>query len=493
MRRLLLWSLPVLLVAAGGLFLLLRPRPADRVQGGPAETAGRTAEGQTASRPHRTPVLILAIDTLRGDHLHCMGLDWLRTPFVDALAADGVLFASCQSTCPWTGPSFASIFTGLVPYHHGFYQREPGGLPAARQTIAEILSRQGYTTAAYVTISYLTEVFGMDQGFQVGRKFADEADGEAAKLVTWNGQRFLDEIGQDPFLLFLHYYDVHSPYTPPPPFDGLYYQGDARGPGRPLLEFLTSDANPLLEDRADIYAWLEGVTDPRYPPLQYAACVSYVDAHVGAVLDHLRQTGLYDETLVILLADHGEHLGEHGIYYAHALPYQETLHVPLIIKWPGSLHARLVVQQRVSTLDVLPTVLEILGLPIPTGLDGHSLVGLVQDAGAGNPPADARSLLLSEEGDQPDRWSKALVEGNWKLLVFADHGSQRQELYDLAADPGETHDLAPSRPEIAAGLAEHLWRICDPAHPLSAEESAPATRQLSEEERRRLRALGYVR
>ncbi len=431
-------------------------------------------------------VLILAIDTLRGDHVNLPGGAAPRTPNIDALAAAGTRFARCRTTAPWTGPSFASLYTGLLPYHHGFYNREFYSLAPERTTMAEHFAAAGYRTAAFVTVAYLTHAYGMAQGFQAGDKFTDQGRGEEARLVTGSGIGFARMHADEPFFLLLHYFDVHAPYTPPAPWDRMYYDGDPYAPGAPLLEGLLDPSVNMLADRPDIYAWLEGVTDPAYPPAQYAAGVSYVDDHVGRVVADLEARGLYDDMLIVLVADHGEHLGEHGVYYGHALPYEEVLHVPLIVKWPQGRHAGTVVEQRVTLMDVLPTVLETAGLPVPDGLDGRSLV----DLAAGRTDRSA-SLLVAEQGESREQFCKTIVDGDWKLMLFFVDGEYRPVLFDLARDPRELRNVAVQHPEVVERLTARLWEIFDPENPLQ-EDRQPSQTPLSEEERRRLRSLGYI-
>lgn len=446
-------------------------------------------------------VVILGIDTLRGDHLGIAGMPGLKTPNIDALAADGTYFARCQTTAPWTGPSFASAYTGLLPYHHGFYGREFYSLGLEQTTMAEIFAQAGYKTAAFVTVAYLTYAYGMSQGFQAGEKFTDQGAGQEAWLVSRSADGFTKVHGAEPFFLMLHYFDVHAPYTPPAPFDRMYYQGDPRAPGEPLMTRLLDPAFNLLADRPDIYKWLEGVTDPAYPPAQYAAGVSYADLHVGRVVADLKAKGLYDDTLIVLLADHGEHLGEHGVYYGHSLPYEEVLHVPLVVKWPRAAgsrgrHAGTVIQERVSLLDVLPTVLQTAGLAIPEGLDGRSLVGLVGGKGeAGTSgPRGRGSLLIAEQGESPQQYCKTVTEEPWKLMLFWQEDRFRPVLFNLEVDPGELRDLAAQQPQIVQRLSDRLWQVFDPATPLSrvTQERPPSPVPLSEEDRKKLKSLGYV-
>lgn len=430
-------------------------------------------------------VLVLAIDTLRGDHVGVYGQGTPRTPNIDALAAEGTYFARCQTTAPWTGPAFASLYTGLLPYHHGFYNREYYSLGPDQTTMAEIFSGAGYQTAAFVTNAYLTHAYGMAQGFQAGEKFTDQGRGKEAWLVTRSADGYTKVHGADPFFLFLHYYDVHAPYTPPAPYDRIYYSGDPRGPGRLLMETLLDPEANLLADRPDIYTWLDGVTDPAYPAAQYAAGASYVDEHVGRVVADLKTKGLYDDMLIILMSDHGEHMEEHGVYYGHALPYEEVLHVPLIIKWPGKWNAGTVVRERVSIMDVLPTILETVGLAVPEGLDGRSL----RDPACGE--GEGGSLLVAEQGESDEQFCKTLVEGDWKLMLFFRDGRYLPELYHLKDDPRERQNVAVEHPDIVDGMTGRIWTIFDPAEPLSQARSSSEV-PLSEEERRRLKSLGYV-
>ncbi|MFH1842114.1 MAG: sulfatase [bacterium] len=470
-----IWTAGLLVVLVLGValaWLVRSNRPADEA----------TAETETP----RPSVLIFGLDTWRGDYLHFAGMEWLQTPNIDALARDGVYFSRCLATAPWTGPSFASLFTGLLPYRHGFYQRTRGGLWPDIRTLAEMLSAAGYATGAYVTISFLTGSFGMDRGFQVGDRFVDNGLGEAAKQVTGMGQRFVQNFREVPFFLMLHYYDIHSPYSSPAPFDEMYYDGDARGPGEPLTEFLASDRNALLKGFTEIYTWLDGITDPDYPRQQYAAGVTHADSHVGHVIGHLKQLGLYDDMLILLTSDHGEHLGEHDLYYAHSMPYQEVLHVPLLIKLPGNRFAGTRQEEWVSIMDILPTVLEVANLPVPEGLDGRGL--LEQMAGRSSRQS---SLLVAEHGPDETRYSKTIVDPPWKLVWLRENDQDHRELYNLTRDPGETDNVAADYPDIVDRLEARLWELFDRENPLT-DRGLDQPERLSEEERQRLRALGYI-
>ncbi|MCP4574038.1 MAG: sulfatase [bacterium] len=463
----------------------------------PALPAGD--QGRRAFRPH---VLVLAIDTLRADHLHCLGKSDIATPHMDGLAADGVLFTRAHSTAPWTLPSFASIYTGLRPYRHGAIGGDYARLPRETGTMAEYLRGQRYATAAWVTINWLNAQCGMNQGFKHFRFIGSTArDGTAqASAITHQAMNWLDgkktgrgrrskyrQPGQ-PFFAFVHWFDVHAPYTPPAPFDRMYYEGDEKAGGTPVLDLLLSNRNKARPkaQNAGMYDWLSGVTDLDFPVKQYAAGVSYVDDHVGRVLAKLKERGEYDDTLIILVSDHGEHLVDHGMYFTHKEPYQETIHVPLIIKLPrGVAHGR-VIETPVSTLDILPTVLETCGLEVPGDLDGRSLLGLMRGEDVGG-----TSLLVSERGAAPDDFTKTLIEWPWKLMVIKKDGRVENRLYHLEDDPGEIHDVSRRHQQTAERLRERMWTLHDPESPLLAVPGEERPAELDAAEREKLRALGY--
>lgn len=430
------------------------------------------------------PVVMIIIDTLRADHLACYGSPW-QTPAIDGLARDGVLFRRCFATAPITLPSTASIYTGRLPYHHGTVTGDYARLPEAEVTLAERMTEAGYATAGFVSIVFLTERYGLDQGFARLELLDQGPNHRDADAVTRLGTEYAAAHAGAPFFLLLHYYDVHSPYAPPAPFDRMYYHGDEKAPGEPVLAFLRSAKNRTDKRNDWNYRWLEGVTDLQFGVRQYAAGVSYVDMHVGRVLESLRRAGLYERALIVLCADHGEHLGEHDIWFTHYVPYQEVLHVPLIVKLPGNRQAGLAIDEPVSNLDIAPTILETIGRPAPAGIDGRSLAGVMSGQRSRQP-----SLVAAEQGNLPTRFSKALVEWPWKLLLFRTGVREVCELYDLGADPAETRDLATTQPAARNRLRTALWKLFDRGKPLVADtRTRPVT--VDAETDRQLKALGY--
>lgn len=446
------------------------------------------ASAATAAGPARRGlphVLIIAIDTWRGDHLAAAGNDWIRTPHMDALAADGVLFTRCFSTAPWTLPSFASIYTGLTPHRHGAIGGDYQRLGDDHHTLAEYFDQAGYRTSGYVSINYLSPAFGMGQGFNGQAPAGLDPDLDRASRITWLGLETLRTVDlRQPQFLFLHYFDVHAPYDPPAPYTRMYYEGDERAPGESVLSFLRSDRNAADNKDSEMYDWLEGVTDLDFGVKEYAAGVSYVDDHVGQLTAYLKSEGLYDDTMIVVLSDHGEHLGEHDLWFTHAEPYQECLHVPLFIKFPGNAFAGQVLDNPVSTMDVMPTILESLSIR-PPDVDGRSLLSLC--AGRGGATG---SLLVAEQGSDPEDFSKTLIDWPWKLMAVREGGETTYRLFNLNDDPGETRNVADEFAAKAKRMERRLWRVFDPESPL-VEGRMPIAADVDEETRRKLEALGY--
>lgn len=442
------------------------------------------ALAQGSGPPH---VLLIGIDTWRGDHLGRTGNDWIQTPHLDALAADGVAFSRCMSTAPWTLPSFASIMTGLLPYRHGAvggaYQR----LGEDHLTLAEYLAGGGYAAAGFVSINYLSPEFGMGQGFNLPMPPGLDPALDRAERITWLGLETLRTADlRRPHFLFLHYFDVHAPYDPPPPYARMYYGGDEYAPGETVLSLVRSERNRAPNRGTEMYDWLGEVTDPDFPVKEYAAGVSYVDDHVGQLMAYLKAKGLYDRMLIVVVSDHGEHLGEHDLWFTHLEPFQECLHVPLLIKLPNNAFGGQVLDTPVSTLDILPTVLDALTVRPPADIDGRTLLPLIAGRTAGH-----QTLLAAEQGAVPESFMKTLIDWPWKLMVSERPGEgRRTRLFDLNRDPGELHDLAAEHAAKTRSMERRLWRIFDPENPI-VEGRLPIPADVDEDTRRKLEALGY--
>jgi len=438
--------------------------------------------------PGRVPLVILALDTVRADHLGCYGHPFVETPNLDALASESILFENCSSAAPWTLPSFASAFTGLYPYHHGAVGGSRTRVLPAYGTLAEYLKAAGYQTRGYVGVTYLMEGMGVTRGIdslEVYRK--GKVTGRCLQYED-KVVKFLQEAPRGaPWYLLVHYFDAHAPYDPPPPFDRRYYHGDPHDPSHTGLENLRSSNNRAMvfRDIRQMYDWLDGVTDPEFAPAQYAAGVAYLDDRLGVVLDALRESGWLDKIVLVVMADHGEDLGEHSCWYTHSYPYQECLHVPLMIRLPGGKEGGRRVKDEVSLVDLVPTLGELLGLQLPGDLDGISLVKSFR--GARLPSR----IFQAEQGARNDRYVKALWDDRWRFQSYHLTGRSWVELYDRRRDRAETKNVAAEHPEIVRRFEEEMARRFPPQHPIT-QHAKGKTRPLPKEVRDRLRSLGYV-
>ncbi len=418
-------------------------------------------------RQERWNVVLVTFDTTRADHLGCYGNDKIRTPHLDRLAAEGVRFADAISAVPVTAPSHTTILTGKYPLAHGVRDNGLFVLGERQTTLAERLKAEGYATAAAVGSFPLSARFGLDQGFDLyddrfsvryesfGRRRSPRAglyfDERRAELVNEAVWPWLEQHHQvvgtlparrQPFFLWLHYFDPHQPFEPPPPYGELY------------------------------------LTDP------YLGEIAYADEAFGAVIKRLERLGVGDRTLVVFTADHGEGRGEHNELTHSTLAYNSTLHVPLILRIPGGPRG-LTVAQRVGTVDIVPTVLDLLGLAAGSDVQGRSLVPLIE-AGGGRVEGFPRTLYA-------ETLASRLSHGLGELRVIFDRRYKyifgpRPELFDLAQDPRERHNLAAAEGRIAAALEGKLAALVAD----NAEENPEAAVEIDAETRARLEALGYI-
>ncbi len=425
-------------------------------------------------------VVMISIDTLRRDHLAPYGASF-ETPAASRLAREGVLFEHAVSQSPLTLPSHSSIFTGLYPPHHGV--RDNGGfvLKPDVTTLAERLSGHGYETAAFVGAYVLDSRWGIAQGHRTYDDAFDYSGLERRDLtdVQRSGGRVVDAAlawlrgqrrGERPFYLWVHLYDPHEPYAPPEEYR-------------------------------------------RRAPTAYAGEVLYADAQVERLLAALDALGLRRTTAVLYLSDHGEALGDHGEPTHGIFLYGATLDVPMILSPPsgaergfaGGALAGMRVRGLARLVDVTPTVLDLVGLDVPDGLDGRSLLPLVVHEAARTAARDAvdpRAEPTGEAGARAEAlvgpasyaetyyprfhygWSELIVveTERWKLVL-----APRSELYDRRVDPTERHDVSLRHPRIAATLVGQLE-----AMKLRAAGSEPTPEKIDPEALERLRALGYV-
>ena len=419
-----------------------------------------------------TPDLILVVmDTTRADRLGVYGNPESPSPRLDELARDGTVYGNAWSTASWTLPSHASIFTGLYPSAHGAritpdvdqdsLGENPPRLSSSAVTLAELLLDAGYHTAAIASAGWLAPEFGLLQGYQL--QDAVNLRSLPANEVTDRAIAWLQGIPDgEPFHLMVNYFDPHDP-APPPGFHGR----ESLEPIEPPA--LDAERGAVLSD-GQRAAYLD----------RYDGSIRFLDFHVGRLLDALRAAGRFDDAIIVVTADHGEHFGEHGAMGHGAWLYEEVLHVPLIVRMPGGRDAGARVDDPVSLVDLLPLVAREIGLPVPEGVEDH-LPG-------------AREIVLAEEyptallkkifGARLDRDLVAGIRWPWKLIVSSAGGS---ELYRLDEDPDESTPL--ENPDVER---EMIVEIEQTLRSLARTAPDPDAEPMSPELEIRLRELGYI-
>jgi arylsulfatase A-like enzyme len=453
-------------------------------RGAPAAALAAWALLAAACAPPRPSILFLSLDTLRRDAVgvYTPGQP-SSTPNLDAFAARAVRFEHAFVPMPFTLPSHMSLFTGVHPDVHGVWQRRARLSPRLR-TLPEILREAGYATLGVVTNAWMKAEYGFGRGFDHYERL--ESGSFYAERVNQRALELLDARGDDsrPVFLFLHYLDPHSdwrvlPYDSPPRFradleiDDAGHEFCVPGTDRCATHFL------LLADRAGV----------EVPPavvaqlaLLYQRGVRYLDEELGQLFAALDARGFLDSALVVVSSDHGEEFREHG-RFGHARTYDETLAVPLLIRFPGDRHAGRVVGDVVQTLDLLPTLADALGLPAPQAAQGRSLLPLLAGPGPEVP-------ALSRDKDVRTRY--ALRTGRYKLIY--DPESANPELYDLASDPAETRNLASQDPARLEALGRQLEGLVHANAQLARSFPPVETAEsvLSPEEEEQLQEIGYL-
>ncbi len=429
-------------------------------------------------------LILIGLDTVRADHLGVYGMSPSPTPEIDAFAAEAVLFRRAYSTAPWTLPSFGSLFTGLLPSEHGAVGGSFVKLAPEKLTLAELLSAHGYSTHGFVGVDWLTSEFGLEQGFDELEAHVEGAVSTRYEQYERKVHAFLDDPPREPYFLFVHIFDAHAPYTPPAPYDGMYYEGDPRAPDKDSMQVAFSDRNRAMRPPEQLYRWLKGVTDLEYPVRQYKAGISYLDRKVGDLLAKLRESGELERSIVAIVADHGEHLIEHDIYFTHYLPYEETLRVPLLLRLPGATRGGTRIDEEVSGVDLLPTLADLLDVPSPANLAGTSLVSLLSD-----PDASLKRRWLFAEWGGPRKNVRAVWSRDVRLLRYEGFGARRFEMYDRRSDPRETVPVTEARSELVMRLDSLLERRYAPLEIPGELGQEP---ELDAELIERLRALGYL-
>lgn len=421
----------------------------------------------------RPNVLLITLDTLRADYLGCYGSPDVDTPHIDGLAREGVQFMRAVAPSQCTNPSHASIMTGLYLAEHGVYDN---ATPLADEavTLAELLQAEGYRTIAAVSARHLNpKNSNFGQGFDAFLRCGptEMAAGKRNRKLF----RAIRSAARHPFFAWVHYFDPHGDYAPPMPFDTRYPVTDLYDPveARPWMDLSEKRLRP-------------GSVDPDQVIPLYKGEISYLDSEIGQLLGLLEENGLLRQTLVVLVADHGESMTEKGIHFCHAGLYNQVLHVPLLLRWPGRLPSGQRVLWPVSPVDILPTLLQLLDLQLPERMSGVSLLPAIEDPGhRPDRPlfSEAVGGVIRSVHLDGYKFIKAYPGKDWS--VTGDH------LYrPFGDDYREEQDLLAGDPERAALMERLLATWLDAA----CGRSLPSRQreQLDRETEEALRQLGYL-
>lgn len=489
------WSTSGQVKGALGLILLVLAWPA-HMQAYGRQIASPTHMQAASSTSKHCPlnIILVSIDTLRADHLGCYGYARSTSPFIDSLARRGVRFNKAFANASWTLPSHVSLMTSRYPHAHGV-ERPDEALPPTAMTLAEVLRDGGYHTAGFISWVYVSAQYGFDQGFDLYRELLPPEGGiDDTTHLAVKASDFVDQVlaewsppSDAPFFLFLHLFDPHINYEPPEPYDRMFMadissQIDGSfGSLRPFIKGMNDRPGRIDADGL------------RKATALYDGEIRYVDDQLARLFGQFERRGLLDHTIIVLTSDHGEELDDHGSMEGHQWTlYDEVLHVPLIVCLPRDPRAGEVVEEVVQLIDVAPTLLSAVGLPVPKPFQGRDRTPAMRGQ-----RSDPQSNLVFAEIKRFNR--KWMVRNDRLKLIYTDeprpgdrdlHAQRGYELYDLTADPRETRNLAGRWTPMAVALRSALRRWAS----AGTVESAPTVEKASLTDRQvaRLRGMGYL-
>jgi arylsulfatase A-like enzyme len=449
-------------------------------------------------------LLLVSLDTLRADRLGCYGYDRDTSPVLDALAAESVLFEQVYSHSPKTASAHMSLFTSLLPSVHkvrNFSARlglELTNLPSNRLTLAQILNQSGYWNAAVTSGGNIRPDMGFKRGFR-GR-FEGVMD-DFSNHVARSLQRWDEALASGaPGFVFLHTYQVHGPYLPPPEFMDRF----AAEPSGVIVDRVEAlkdlpfqqqwaAMNKTFQGNPPFWGGREdfGPDEAAYMSDLYDGEVAYTDSQLGVLLDGLRERDLLDRMIIVVLSDHGEEFYEHGDF-EHDQLYREHLHVPLLVRLPGGRRGGTRVRGQAGLIDVMPTLLELLELPASPTMTGESLVPAITSGRTSNKPVVAERVMF-----QPTEYSATLRTPQHTVMFVAEELGAPGELraYDLRADPAEVDDIFDTgdfSSQAAEALRAELVRAFSGREELDKVDSGEVIRLDDPAAVKELESLGYV-
>lgn len=463
-------------------------------------TGSKKLKAEIGSGRKLPNVLFITVDTLRADHLGIFGYHRNTSPFIDNLANKGVLFYNTIVPCPKTAQSYSSILTGKYPHSHGV-RRLTDFFPTNNLSLAEILLEHGYRTVGIT--KGLSLIKGIEKGFEIMDPLTSDLISSVnilrrlriphvnAGKITNVAIDILEEFGNGKFFLFLRYLDPHWRYNAPPPFTNMF---DPEYRGQHLFNSL--DHGRITRENLIFRCPLDQ-REIEHAIAHYDGEIRYTDHEIGRLLKRLEELGLGENTLIIFTADHGHNLGEKNYYFNHGeILHDSALRVPLILKFNNRLPSNVKVTHQVQTIDIFPTILDILKIPLKHKIDGESLAGFFEEPEEYSFRKDAYAETdVNYFENNPhiringiDGKHRMIRTEKWKLIYIPSPNGQVFELYDLETDPDEQDDVSEKYPEVASDLKSRLFLWMKSASGCTSYSEADENVEM----KKRLKELGYM-
>jgi choline-sulfatase len=428
-------------------------------------------------------VIVVLIDTLRARSLKAFNPDTrVKTPVLDKIALEGTVLEATQAPENWTKPSTASLLTGLYPATHGA-KTDAAAVPKGATLLSEALKEAGFTTGSFIANGYVSDKFGFNQGWDKYTNYIREKKSTEAENVFKEAGDWIEKHKDERFFTYVHTIDPHVPYDPPDEFLSLYKKGEYAGQVAPR-----KTPDQLAEAKKNPPKITFSPADKQYLKDLYDGEVSYHDHYLGLFIERLQKLGLYDDTVFVVTADHGEEFDEHGSWgHGHSV-YQELLWIPYIVRFPGVVPAAKRISEATSSMTIFPTVLEAAGVPLPSVLEEKSVLSWLR----GGPPP-AVPVAFSDFLD--DR--RVIRAGRWKLILRGTN----ETMFDLGSDPTEQKELERGKSPIAARYTTLLlgqflgardrrnWLRANQGQGVKLEKENAA---IDETLREQLKAIGYA-
>jgi arylsulfatase A-like enzyme len=468
-------------VSAAWLCWELRMQKKDR-SGGltvlPLSVEALTATSRGSALPLRR-VILVTVETLRRDHLSLYGYARKTSPNLDALAREGARLDRHQAPAPYTHPSLASLITSRFPSTLGFLDNLPA-LPTAVPTIADVFAGAGYVTAAFNVQYVLSNRYGLNRAFHYYRNWANDTPSRQLndELLPW-----LAAHGDDNLFLWVHYFDPHGPYRPPASFRAPFDTDAIANADTRRLEHSADAAEGVAA--IPNYVFDKGKLERRHYVAGYDGDIAWWDSELGRLLRYLKERNWTEDTLVVVTADHGESMTDHGRFFCHGSLYEHDLHVPAVVWAPGRVKPGTAIAARTSHLDILPSLMDWAGIPAAADMVGRSFRPVVDGTSDSTAPPFSLAMVGRE-----DRLRYAGVgDGPWKVVL--DRKLALIEAYDLSRDPDERRNAVGAPPKAVRETAA-AFRTWLQANVLSLPAPSQPAQALDPEDAERLRALGYL-